>query len=49
MDCHAVECHTAAGRRQQTAEYTQKRGLADTGAPDDRDDLSGAHIERDVA
>ena len=49
MNRHAVECHRAARCRQQTAKYTQKRGLADTGAPDDRDDLSGAHIERDVA
>src|SRR5262249_50450969 len=43
-----VEQDTAAGRKRQSAEQIKQRGLAATARPDQRQELAGANIERNV-
>ncbi len=45
----SIENDRPATRFDQTAEQAQQRGLADAGASDDADDLTGVHVQREVA
>ena len=47
-DPPAVQRHGAPAQRQQAGHGPQRGGLARAVAPDERDDLAGAHLERDA-
>src|SRR5919201_5515348 len=49
VDIASVDGHGARGRSDETAQDPQKGRLADTAPADDRDDLAGGDVERDVA